>query len=149
MPDTENNLWEAWGRTNALYTAWCAAHGENQYRLFVLYAIDAHQPITQKSIADCTGLSRQTVSTVMRALKEEGLVSLDAGQSDRREKSVRLTAKGKEHAAAALAPLHSLEGRVFDVMGAARMKQMTDAIALFNIVFEKEIEMMRHEHGER
>ena len=93
MGRSEDKIWEAWGRTNALYTAWCAAAGQNQYRVIVLYAIDAHAPTTQKHIADYTGLSKQTVSTVMRALKEEGFVSLQAGKSDRREKKVYLTQK--------------------------------------------------------
>ena len=140
MKHTENKLWEVWGRTNALYTAWCAEQGQNQYQLFVLYALDAHEPITQKKIADRTGLSKQTVSTVMRGLKAEGLVSLCAGETDRREKAVRLTPEGKQYAARELAPLIQLEQRVFDVVGAERMKQMTDAITLFNLVFEKEME---------
>ena len=142
----EDKMWEAWGRTNALYTAWCAAAGQNQYRVIVLYAIEAHAPITQKDIADYTGLSKQTVSTVMRALKEEGLVSLQAGESDRREKKVCLTQKGTLHAAEILSPLHTLEQRVFDIMGTERMKQMTDAITLFNLVFEKEMETQANEH---
>lgn len=85
-PDAEQ-MWEAWGRTNALYTAWCAAAGQNQYRVIVLYAIQAHAPITQKAIADYAGLSKQTVSTVMRTLKAEGLVSLHTGN--------RITARKK------------------------------------------------------
>lgn len=94
MKLNEDTMWEAWGQTNALYTAWCAAAGQNQYRVIVLYAIEAHAPITQKDIADYTGLSKQTVNTVMRALKAEGLVSLQAGESDRREKKVCLTPEG-------------------------------------------------------
>ena len=141
------NIWEAWGRTNALYTAWCAAAGQNQYRLLVLYAIDAHEPLTQKGIADSTGLSKQTVSTVMHALKAEGLVSLLPGDTDRREKNVCLTPKGKEYAASTLAPLHALERRVFDGVGSARMKQLTDGIILFNLVFEKEMETQTHEQS--
>jgi DNA-binding MarR family transcriptional regulator len=142
---SKDHLWEAWGRTNALYTAWCAAGGQNQYRLFVLYALYAHEPVTQKEIADSTGLSKQTVSTVMRALKAEGLVVLRADGTDRREKSVHLTQKGKDYAAEILSPLHKLEQRVFDIMGADRVKQMTDAIALFNLVFEKEMESLVNE----
>lgn len=145
MKHTENKLWEVWGRTNALYTAWCAEQGQNQYRLFVLYALDAHEPITQKEIADYTGLSKQTVSNVMRGLKAEELVSLCTGETDRREKAVRLTPEGKQYAAKELAPLIRLEQRVFDVVGAERMKQMTDAIALFNLVFEKEMENQSNE----
>lgn len=145
MNHAENKIWKAWGRTNALYTAWCAERGQNQYRLFVLYALDAREPITQKEIADCTGLSKQTVSTVMRGLKAEGLVSLCAGKTDRREKTVRLTPEGKQYAAKELAPLIRLEQRVFDVVGAERMKQMADAITLFNLAFEKEMKKQSDE----
>ncbi len=85
-----NRMWEAWGRTNALYTAWCAERGHNPYRLLVLYAVNGSGRTTQKKIADYTGLSKQTV---MRSLKEEGLVLLSAGEQDRREKYVQLTEK--------------------------------------------------------
>lgn len=138
-----NPTWEAWGRTNALYTAWCAEVGENPYRLFVLYALDAHEPITQKGIAACTGLSKQTVSTVMRQLKAEKLVTLCTEGTDRREKAVRFTPEGRAYAEETLAPLQRLEARVFELMGAERMKQMADSITLFNMIFEKEME--KHE----
>lgn len=93
-----------------------------------------------------TGLSKQTVSAVVRTLKAEGLVSLCAGESDHREKKVYLTQKGTLYASEILSPLHTLEQRVFDIMGAERMKQMTDAITLFNLVFEKEMETQADEH---
>lgn len=93
-----------------------------------------------------TGLSKQTVSTVIRVLKEEGLVSLQAGKSDRCEKKVYLTRKGTLYAAEVLSPLHTLEERVFDIMSAEHMKQMTDTITRFNIVFEREIEKQANEH---
>ena len=72
-------------------------------------------------------------------------MSLCTGETDRREKAVRLTPEGKQYAAKELAPLIRLEQRVFDVVGAERMKQMTDAIALFNLVFEKEMENQSNE----
>ena len=140
-----NTIWEAWGRTNALYTTWCAEMGENPYRLFVLYALDAHEPITQKGIAACTGLSKQTVSTVMRQLKEEKLVSLCTEGTDRREKAVRFTPAGRAYAEGVLAPLQRLEARAFEMMGAERMKQMADSITLFNMIFEKEMEKQKYE----
>lgn len=140
MKTDSNKMWEAWGRTNALYTAYCASIGENSYRLLVLYALNAHEPITQKAIADYTGLSKQTVSTVMRSLKEEGYVLLCAGESDHREKNVQLTEKGQVYVQKVLAPLYQLEQRVADIMGTDRLKQMSDAIMLFNLIFEKEME---------
>ena len=141
-----NAMWEAWGRTNALYTEWCARAGLNPYRVYVLYALDAHAPITQKGIADYTGLSRQTVATVMRSLKEEGCVSLCTGETDRREKAVRFTEKGAAHAKELLQPLYRLEERVSDLLGAERMKQLSDAITLFNLAFEGQMEQNSDEH---
>lgn len=92
MKTSENKMWEAWGeKANVLYTDWCTRQGKNPYRLFVLYA---HAPVTQKEIAERTGLSKQTVSTVMRALKSEGMVSFSTGEADRREKKVSLTESG-------------------------------------------------------
>jgi len=145
----DNRMWEVWGRTNALYTAWCASHGVNVYRQLVLYAINAHAPITQREIADCTGLSRQTVSTVMRALKDEGYVSLCEGETDRREKSVRFTPEGQAYVDEILAPLYAIEARVFEMMGAERMKQLSDSIDLFNLIFEKEMETQNHASGKK
>ena len=138
-------MWEAWGRNNALYTAWCAEKGLNPYRMMVLYAVNGSGQTTQRKIADYTGLSKQTVSTVMRALKEEGIVSLSAGDQDRREKYVQLTEKGAAYADELLASLYALENRVYDLIGSDRMKQMVDSITLYNTVFEKELEDMRHE----
>ena len=138
-----NRMWEAWGRTNALYMAWSAERGLNPYRLFVLYALNAHEPITQKGIAEYTGLSRQTVNTVMRPLRAEGYVTLCTGESDRREKTVRLTEQGKAYAEELLTPLYQLEQRVAEIVGAERMKQTTDTIALLDLVFEKEMEKQK------
>lgn len=140
MKPNTNNMWESWGRTNALYTEWCSERSINPYQHFVLYAINGHEPTTQKKIADYTGLSKQTVGTVMRSLKKEGLVTLSEGDEDRREKYVRLTEKGACYVRKTLGPLYELEGRVFDILGKERMKQMMDAISLFNTVFEKEME---------
>ena len=144
---SKNNikLWEIWGQTNALYTQWCAERGINPYRQLVLYAVGAHEPTTQKKIADCTGLSKQTVATVMRALKAEGIVSLCAAEGDRREKLVRLTEAGAAYTASTLAPLCRLEERVFDIIGEERIGQMMDAVSLFNTVFEKEMERAHDE----
>lgn len=146
MLNNSNDMWEVWGRTNALYTKWCSNTEQNPYQLFVLYALNAHEPVTQKRIADYTGLSKQTVSTVMRTLKEEGYVTLGAGESDRREKNVLLTEKGKHYAEEVLSSLYSLEQRVFEIIGEERMKQLSDDISLFNIVFEKEMEKQANEY---
>lgn len=115
----------------------------NNYRLFVLYVLDNHPGATQKAIADHAGLPKQTVNTVVRALRDEGYVTLSPASGDRREKNASLTPAGQTYARALLEPLYALEDAVFARMGDARVQEMMDAIALFNMLFEKETEMIK------
>ena len=143
MQHSPRKFWEVWGRSDALYNRWAAAHGVNNYRLFVLYVLDNHPGATQKAIADHAGLPKQTVNTVVRALRDEGYVTLSHASGDRREKNAPLPPAGQTYARALLEPLYALEDTVFARMGDARVQEMMDAIALFNIIFEKETEMIK------
>ena len=143
MQQSPRKFWEVWGRSDALYNRWAAAHGVNNYRLFVLYVLDNHPGATQKAIADHAGLPKQTVNTVVRALRDEGYVTLSPASGDRRKKNASLTPAGQTYARALLEPLYALEDAVFARMGDARVQEMMDAIALFNMLFEKETEMIK------
>ena len=140
MLSDEKKLWETWGQANALYTRWADACGINYYLLFVLYALEGQEAVTQKTICGCTGLTKQMVNSVIRTLKGEGHVVLSPGREDRREKQVALTEQGAAYARDLLAPLHELERTVFTRMGSGRVEQMVNDITLFSTVFEKEME---------
>lgn len=62
---------------------------------------------------------------------------------DRREKHAALTPAGQAYAHELLEPLYALEDTVFARMGDARVQEMMDAIALFNLIFEKETEVIK------
>lgn len=143
MTSEEKNLWGVWGQANALYSRWADIHEINYYFLFVLYALDGQEAMTQKKICGCTGLTKQTVNSVIRSLKNEGYVVLTPGCEDRREKQVALTAEGIAYSREVLAPLHELEHAVLTLMGSERVQQMVNDITLFNTVFEKEMEKRR------
>ena len=140
MPTDEQKLWEVWGQANGLYSSWAASKNINYYLLFVLYALDEQEAMTQKKICICTGLTKQTVNSVIRSLKEEGYVELVPGLEDRRERQIILTEKGEVYSRELIAPLRELEHRVLQIMGSDRAQQMVDDIALFNTLFETEME---------
>lgn len=146
MSADERKLWGAWGQANGLYSLWAASRNVNYYLLFVLYALDGQEAMTQKKVCACTGLTKQTVNSVVRSLREEGYVELVPGVEDRREKRILLTQKGAAYSGTLLEPLRELERRVFRIMGDDRAQQMIDTIRLFNTVFEKEME---REMGEK
>ncbi|MGN0733722.1 MAG: MarR family winged helix-turn-helix transcriptional regulator [Emergencia sp.] len=149
MSIERKKFWEAWGQSNALYEVWAAWKNVNSKLLFVLYELDHGDYITQKMIADYTGIPKQTVNTVIRGLIADEYVTLTAGKNDRREKLVVLTEKGKKYAKEVLEPLYALEERVFAVMGEERVQQMIDTIFLFNTVFEKEMKRGMKENERR
>ncbi len=139
MPTDEQKLWGVWGQANGLYSTWAASKNINYYLLFVLYALEGQKEMTQKKICICTGLTKQTVNSVIRSLKEQGYVELSSGNGDRREKQILLTERGIVYSNELLTPLRKLEHRVLQIMGSDRVRQMIDNITLFNTVLEKEM----------
>ena len=139
MPTDEQKLWGVWGQANGLYSTWAASKNINYYLLFVLYALEGQKEMTQKKICICTGLTKQTVNSVIRSLKEQGYVELSSGNGDRREKQILLTERGIVYSNELLTPLRKLEHRVLQIMGSDTVRQMIDNITLFNTVLEKEM----------
>lgn len=140
MPTDIQKLWGVWGQGTGLYSAWAASRNINYYLLFVLYALEGQNAMTQKKICTWTGLTKQTVNSVIRSLKEDGYIELVPGQEDRREKQIMLTKKGIAYSHEILEPLQKLEHRVLQIMGSDRVRQMIDDITLYNTVLEKEME---------
>ena len=145
MKNYSDKILESWGQNNALYVKWCNLNNYNFYQILVLYTMNCHDIITQKRIADCNGLSKQTVSSVMKILKENNLVYLCEDSNDKRKKIVKFTEKGREYANNILKPLYQLEERVLEIIGEDKMKQMIDSINLYNLVFSQEMENLKNE----
>lgn len=135
----EQKLWGVWGQANGIYSSWAASKGINYYLFFVLYALDGQEAMTQKKICTCTGLTKQTVNSVIRSLKEEGYVELVPGLEDRREKRVTLTKKGTAYSSELITSLREMERRALEIMGSDRAQQMMENITLYNTLLEKEM----------
>lgn len=135
----EQKLWGVWGQANGIYSSWAASKGINYYLFFVLYALDGQVAMTQKKICTCTGLTKQTVNSVIRSLKEEGYVELVPGLEDRREKRVTLTKKGTAYSSELITSLREMERRALEIMGSDRAQQMVENITLYNALLEKEM----------
>ena len=135
-----NKFWEVWGQSDSLYNKWANKHNINNVRLFVLYTLDRNESLTQKTISIYTALAKQTVSSVIQVLKKENIIILlPSITSDKREKLVVLTDKGKEYCKELLTPLYEVEEKTFKLMGEERVKQMVDYINLFNTILDKEM----------
>lgn len=149
MKQERIKFWEVWGQSDALYEQWANDHGLNSTQLFVFYALDQREGITQKMLAEYTGIPKQTVNNAIRSLKADEYITLTAESNDRREKRVRLTEKGHAYSKELLIPLYALEERVFALMGAERVQQLIDSAVLFNTIFEKEMLRRKKENDRK
>ena len=136
----------AWAKGNGLYVQWAAREGIGYPELIVLYSLYTMGRLTQKQIREDFGLQKQTVNTVIHDLKERELVMLTASETDRREKWVDLTESGRRYAGEKIDPLLKTEEKIYRQIGVERIRQISETMELFNLLFERELKgEKRHE----
>lgn len=91
------------------YEAYAKSMGLSNTALDVLTTIYESPNFTQKEIADTCLLPKQTVNAVVTAFLKDGWVTLEELPSDRRNKTVNLTAEGMTKAREIMDKIHSCE----------------------------------------
>ena len=136
----------AWAKGNGLYIQWAAREGIGYPEMIVLYSLYTMGRLTQKQIREDFGLQKQTVNTVIHDLKEKEVVTLTASETDRREKWVDLTVSGRRYAGEKIDPLLETEEKIYRQIGVERIRQISETMELFNLLFERELKgEKRHE----
>lgn len=91
------------------YEAYAKSMGLSNTALNVLTTIYENPNCTQKDIADSCFLPKQTVNAVVTSFLKDGWVQLEELPSDRRNKTVNLTAEGLAKAREIMDKVHSCE----------------------------------------
>lgn len=129
------NPLEALGETTVrithLYGHWARQQGISYHTLAILSELDVHGSRTQKQICDAWMLPKQTISNLCRQLHEDGHLVIEPSGSDRREKRMLLSDKGRALAAPILDKLRSLEAQAVQQFGNDRsLRMLSDLRAL-------------------
>ena len=77
--------------------AYFSEHGLSQTRFLILMVLDREpetDSLTIGDIVDRLDVSKPVVTNTLKTLKKDGLVKIDAGEKDRREKTVTITKSG-------------------------------------------------------
>ena len=117
MRTPENDLrrlreyYSLWHDTVILYENWARLHGLTYNSLTVLLAISGGEdsPCTQKSIAERHALPKQTVNNILKEFRVQGLLELVPVDTDRRNKEIVLTDRGRVFSAQVLGELTMLQ----------------------------------------
>ncbi|MGX2950717.1 MarR family winged helix-turn-helix transcriptional regulator [Ursidibacter sp. B-7004-1] len=110
----------------ASYGQFAKQYGINDNELAILYALWVYQTRTQKQIADEYMLAKQTINTLCKKYEADGLIESTPSQSDKREKILHLTSKGKVFAKPIIEALLKQENKIIDKFGADRMAFLLD-----------------------
>ncbi len=82
--------------------------------LWVLYALNDDEKHSQKDICDGWSIPRTTINTIIKDLEQQEMIVMFPIPGKRREKYIKLTTKGKEHADYVLAKLYQKEKMIFE-----------------------------------
>lgn len=126
-------------RINRLYDKWAQNAGVNSFALGVLYALSTEGAITQKQYIEDRGLPKQTVNNVIISLKNDGYITMQPSEEDRRGRIITLTETGRAYADDLLAPLFQIEEAAAGQMGAKMMSALIESIAAFGEYLEQEM----------
>lgn len=138
--EINRRFYSIWAIANSLYTRFANKLGVSYPELMVLYALFTMKEITQKEISDSFGLSKQTVNSVIRGLKEKNYVMSKVCENDKRERALTLNEQGNEYASKIISPVLKAETQVYNIIGKERLIQANETMKLFNILFEKLID---------
>ena len=114
----------AWAKGNGLYVQWAAREGIGYPEMIVLYSLYTMGRLTQKQIREDFGLQKQTVNTVIHDLTESG----------------------RRYAGEKIDPLLHTEEEIYRKIGIERIRQISETMELFNLMFERKLkEDRKHE----
>ena len=88
-------LFLAWRNVTESADSALAAHGLGRAHHRALYFIGREPGITVGDLLGRLGITKQSLSRVIRQLTEEGFITVDAGRQDRRQRRLALTPRGE------------------------------------------------------
>lgn len=124
--------YELWCATTRFYENWAKQRGITYNIVLALCTLQSNQEhCTQKMICEQWGLPKQTVNDILKDFEKKGFVTFTCSLSDKRNKLILLTDRGKEYADEIATELYSLDYYSVEKMGLDRMTQFNDNIALY------------------
>ena len=107
-----------WHAVEQLYADWAARYGLSDTALWVLLRIYRHDgPVTQREICQILGMPKQTVSCVLAAMEQKGVLTRARCACDRRSCSITFTPEGKRWADTLFGALCLAEEKAFSGLG--------------------------------
>lgn len=106
-------LFSSWRIIDELYYEYAKSVGLTSLGLLILDTIYAMpENCTQKELCEKTNLPKQTVNVIIKSLWKQGYIELKEIDTDRRNKSIQLSASGREYGDRVIGKLIETEKKI-------------------------------------
>ena len=112
---------EAWYKVDSMYNLYAKSVGLNFTSVLVLQLLyDSQERYTQKGLCEKLGLPKQLINSIIKSFWELGYLELKEA-TDRRNKEIIFTDKGRKYALSIVKPLQDVELAAWDSFSAEEM----------------------------
>ncbi len=125
-------------KITSAYSEYAHKNNTTYNRLMILYAIKEVPNCTQKHIVECWGVPKQTVNTVVKRLKKDGMLEL-IKVVGKREKVISLTESGYKYTANVVNNIIDFEDSAISVLSDDEFKRLDNYMERFAEKFDMEV----------
>ncbi len=122
------------------YYRWAKRSKVTWHTLDLLYALNDGQPHSQKQICEDWMIPKTTISTVVKACREAGYITLRPMPDSPRQQQLCLTEAGKAHARETLEELYAMEDQAMSETVARFGPEFVDAMEFYGARFRAALE---------
>lgn len=124
----------------ASYETFAKQHGISHNELAILYALWVNEKCTQKQIADEHLIAKQTIHTLCKKYEMDGIITITASDTDKREKMLYFTDKGKAFAKPIIEKLLNQENDVIEHFGHEQMAFLLNKLTQLQQLLAQKLE---------
>ncbi|MGI6200010.1 MAG: MarR family winged helix-turn-helix transcriptional regulator [Christensenellales bacterium] len=117
MEEQMESWYRQWTRVDRLYEEFAQRRGITMTALSVLRWLEQQGPSTQRALSQGLGYPKQTLSSLVQGLENQGYILRQTCQEDRRSSRIELTESGRALARQVLGALRAAERAAFDALG--------------------------------
>lgn len=132
MEKIQDKIMEIFRRMDSAYEEYAKSVGMTYVSLSVLEEIyELGDGCTQKQISEETCYPKQMINPVVKSFIEDGLVTLREIPTDRRNKEIFLTEKGKAQCEKIVVPMLEMESAALNNMGETQCMELLRLLKLY------------------
>nr|WP_238580137.1 MarR family winged helix-turn-helix transcriptional regulator [Treponema endosymbiont of Eucomonympha sp.] len=136
--DDVNEYCRLWREINLQYEEYAKALGTTYSVLLVMSIINSvGETCTQKDICSQSFLPKQTVNLIIKSFLKDGFIKMTELESDRRNKVIRFTKKGKEYVQKYIFRIKDAENRAMKKLSEKDRQQLLESTKSYTTYFKE------------